>query len=78
MNFVGLCNIITDAKIWVYNWDDITFAITIGLISLLMTASFIAFLKGLLGKEKTSFKIMPFLFFGILTAMLVLILMVRI
>ncbi len=75
---LGLMNdFIANIKDWVYNWDNIVFIITISIIGLLMAISIITFLKKVLG-PKPKFHFFSFLFFAILTTLLVLILLIRI
>ena len=74
-----LTDIFVDIKDWIFNWDTITFAITVTIISLLMAACAISFIKAILPKldKKPKFKFLPVIFLGLLVAMLVIILKIR-
>lgn len=76
MNISLLSDFIMDIKNWIYNWDTVTFAIVVIILSLLMAVSGITFLKAILG-DKNKFKIFQVIFLGLLIAMLVIILVIR-
>ena len=76
MNISLLSNFFMDIKNWIYGWDELTFTLITIIIVLLMAVSAISFIKAILG-EGTKFKVMQVIFLGLLTAMLVWILVIR-
>lgn len=71
-----LSDFFMDIKNWIYNWDTVTFAIIITIVSLLMVVSAVSFVKGAF-EDKTKIKFFQLIFLGLLIAMLVIILVIR-